>query len=132
MLNQADILYEGRISASYFQVALFDAHVKGSYPEWKTGKERIVVGPRGIVVALETDAEVEVVACRGVGEPEAFELCVSAEIVVGDSGVLIGNVPSGNTKHLDWPPGNAVVVVYTSTTSPATSKVYFFLSSGSL
>jgi hypothetical protein len=56
-----DTLYTGSVYALYAQVALFDAEGGDSYPEWETGTEDAVFGPRGIAVATAGDTEIEIV-----------------------------------------------------------------------
>lgn len=123
-----DTLYSGSVYALYAQVALFDAEGEDSYPEWETGTENAVLGPRGIAVATAGDTEIEVVVCSDKGDHNGI-FCISGEILVGNQGLVVGNVVSANLVQIPWPPGKTCVDVYTNGIGEETICVTFVLKS---
>jgi len=123
-----DTLYTGSVYALYAQVALFDAEGEDSYPEWKTGTEEAVLGPRGIAVATAGDTEIEVVVSSG-QENVSGMLCISGEIQVGHGGLVVGNVVAANLVQIPWPSGKTSVDVYTNGIGQEVTRVTFVLES---
>ncbi len=125
-MEDSEILFSGKIYTQYFQVALFDAEMKNAYPQWKTGKEIIVFGSRGVAVATANDTEVNVVVTRGKANPD-YKLCVSGEILVGKKGIIVGNVAASSINLILLQSGEYSVVVYTNGLGPDTDQVYFYI-----
>lgn len=125
-MNEFDVISEGKIYGLYSQVALFDAETKDSYPQWKTGDEDIVFGPRGAVVATATDQPIEVLVCRGRGSPEHV-LCVSGEILIGNQGFIVGNLTAETLIGDSWQSGWYAIIIYTNGIGSTVTKVHFFI-----
>jgi len=126
-MGDFDIVYQGNVLALYYQVAMLDARAKESYPEWKTGEESVIFGLHGVAVATAGDQEIEVLVCRGKGNPEHV-LCVSGEIIVSsDQGIIVGNVPAANTTSISLQRGIYSVTVYTNGIRTEATRVYFFI-----
>jgi hypothetical protein len=123
-----DTLYTGSVYALHAQVALFDAEGEDSYPEWETGTEDAVLGPRGIAVATAGDTEIEVVVCSDKKNLSGI-LCISGEISVGNQGLIVGNVVAANLAQIPWPPGKTSVDVYTNGVGEEVTRVAFVLES---
>jgi hypothetical protein len=122
-----DTLYAGSVYALHAQVALLDAEGEDSYPEWKTGTEEAVLGPRGIAVATAGDTEIEIVVCSDKENVSGIP-CISGMILVGYRGLLVGNVAAANLVRIPWPPGRTSVDVYTDGIGEVT-RVTFVLES---
>ncbi len=104
-------IFEGEFFTLYSQVALFDAEDHDSYPQWETGEENSVFGPKGVVVATQGDIKVDVAVYNGLGNPGG-SLCSSGEILVGEKGLIVGNEVAADTVKLNWPSGKTTVTVY--------------------
>ncbi len=107
----AGILFSGDITAAYAQLGLYDAQDADSYPQWETGEEPILFGPKGVAVSVQLDAEVsvEVHTARPVRNRH---LIGSGVIEVGGGGLVVGNEVAGSYEELDFPPGRIRVEVY--------------------
>jgi hypothetical protein len=123
-----DVLYSGKVYALHAQVALFDAEDADSYPQWKTGTEDAVLGPKGVAVATASDTEIEVTVYKGKRASDEI-LCISGEIQVGDQGLVVGNIVSGDFAQLAWPPGQTSVDVYTNGRGEEVTRVVFVVES---
>jgi hypothetical protein len=99
---------------------------KDSYPQWKNGEELFVFGPRGVVVATATDQLIEVSVCKGIRSVEHV-LCASGEILIGDKGLIVGNVASENSIPGIGDSGHYAVLIYTNGISDSVTKVNFFV-----
>ncbi len=123
-MEDNEVLFNGKIYTQYFQVALFDAEVKDSYPQWKTGEETVVFGSRGVAVATANDTDVNVVVKRGKANPD-YKLCVSGEILVGSKGIIVGNEVASSISLIPLQSGDYSIVIYTNGLGPDTNQVYF-------
>lgn len=121
-----EILFSDRIFTLYSQVALFDAEDRNSYPQWKAGHEIIVFGFRGVAVVTASDKQVDVIVCKGKEIPK-YALCVSGEILVGEQGILVGNIPAATITQIPLESGRYSVAVFTDGIGIETHQVYFFL-----
>jgi hypothetical protein len=125
--TMTEILYTGRVFALHAQVALFDAEDDNSYPQWETGTEEAIFGPKGVAVATAADRDVEVTVQRG-AKPDGMPR-ISGEIEVGNQGLIVGNIVSGDFAQLEWSPGKVTVDVYTDKLpSEQVAHVVFVLS----
>ena len=124
MNDDGCILFHGKINSSYFQVALLDNENKEAYPQWKTGDETIVFGSHGVVVVTANDQLIDVTVKTNKNDLE-YALCVSGEIMVGNKGILVGNITSANTTIIKTQPGKYSVTVYTDKYGPETRQVVF-------
>jgi hypothetical protein len=104
-------IFEGEFFALYSQIALIDAEDPDSYPQWETGEENAILGPKGVVVATQGDIKVGVVVYNGLGNPGGI-LCSSGEILVGEQGLFVGNEVASDTAPLEWTSGKTAVMVY--------------------
>ncbi len=104
-------ILEGKFFALYSQIALIDAEDPDAYPEWKTGEENAVLGPKGVVIATQGDIKVDVIVYRGLGNPGGT-LCSSGKILVGGQGLIVGNEVAADTARLEWPSGKTAIMVY--------------------
>lgn len=125
-MSNFEVLFEVKVYSLHSQVGLFDADAKDAYPQWKTGNENIVFGPRGAVVATATDQSIEVFVCQGKGSPEHV-LCVSGEILLGDHGFIIGNVASEHVIQGIGQSGRNAIVIYTNGIGTTVTKIHFFV-----
>jgi hypothetical protein len=123
---EKDILFSGKVFSLYSQVALFDAEIKDSYPQWKAGDELVVFGSHGVAVVTAGDQQVDVLVCKGKIDSR-HALCISGEIFVGNQGVLVGNVPASAVTNIPIVSGKYSVVVYTDGIGPQTKHVYFLV-----
>src|SRR4051812_22009337 len=99
-------IYRGRHLPAYAQIVLVDAEDPASLPEWPTGEEAAVLGPKGLAVATAPttgDTLVEVRIYRGPGDPGG-SLCLAGAITVGARGLRVGE-PVADYIDLPWPPG---------------------------
>jgi hypothetical protein len=119
-------IYGGKILAMYAQVALFDAEDGESYPQWETGDERVILGPKGIAVATAPDARIDVRAYSGDGNPGGNKI-LSAVIQVGNRGLLVGNVAAADITELPWPAGETSIDVYVTGLPDRVDSVMFVL-----
>ncbi len=113
----AGIIFSGMISAEYAQLGLFDAEDPNAYPEWETGEENVVFGPRGIAVSAAPSEDVWVVVHTR-GPVHETILAASGDIEVGDEGLIVGNQVAGTFSHLTSPAGRRSVE-YTQTAAMA-------------
>jgi hypothetical protein len=125
-MTNIEVLFNKKIKTYYAQIALFDAEINGAYPEWKTGHEKVVVGPHGVVIATALDMSIDVTVYKGFDHPDDHKICVSSEIIVGRKGLLVGNVIASDLTLISWPKGRTAVVVYTNKITDAT-KVHIYL-----
>jgi len=117
------------VMAAYAQVALVDAEDTDSYPEWEQATlHGFVAGPRGVAVAAAIDAEVWVRVLGGWEGNELVEghLFTSAEIMVGNQGVIAGNLTT-QFARLWWPSGPTRVTVYVNAPPEEVTAVTFVL-----
>jgi hypothetical protein len=110
-VNVAGVLFSGGITAAYAQLGLYDAEDADSYPQWETGEEPILFGPKGVAVSVQLDAEVsvEVHTARPIRNRH---LIGSGAIEIGADGLVVGNEVAGSYEELDFPPGRILVKVY--------------------
>lgn len=127
MSEENEIVFEGKVFALYSQIALFDAEKKDAYPQWKAGKEIIVFGLSGVVVVTAGDKLIDVVVCKGKVVPQQYALCISGEIIVGNQGIIIGNVPAANVTQIPMQSGRYSVVIFTDGIGSNTNKVFFYV-----
>lgn len=125
-MNGNEILFSDKVFALYSQVALFDAENRNSYPQWKAGHEIIVFSLQGVAVVTASDEQVDVIVCKGKVIPK-YALCVSGEILVGEQGILVGNIPAATVTQIPLESGRYSVVVFTDGFGTETRQVYFFL-----
>ena len=123
-MKKDEILFDGKVNASYYQVALKDIENKDGYPQWKTGDEIIVFGSYGVVVVTANDQEIDIIVTSSKVDLE-YSLCVSGEIIVGQKGILVGNITSADTTCIEVRPGKYSVTVYTDKFGPETTRVVF-------
>jgi hypothetical protein len=124
-------LFHARVVTVYSQVSLFDAGSKDACPKWKTGTENVILGPRGIVLATATDSPVDISVyatpdLKRIREPNPV-LCLSTEIEVGPSGLVLGSVPAAEPPKIPWPAGRTTVVIYTNGLGESATQVKFYL-----
>ena len=124
MNDENSILFHGKINSSYFQTALLDNDNKEAYPQWKTGDETIVFGSRGVAVVTANDQLIDVTVKTNKNDYE-YALCVSGEIMIGNKGILVGNITSADTTIIEVQPGKYSVTVYTDKNGPETKQVVF-------
>ena len=107
--------YRFVILSLYAQIVLLDAQNSAAYPEWTTGDEKAVYTKNGIAVATAGDSNIEVIIKenRGVSDENLYP-CLSAIITIGEKGLLVGNIPSGNVNSVPWMAGDVLVKVYTN------------------
>jgi hypothetical protein len=117
-------LYKGTIYSHYAQISLVDKEDTDSDPLMRSGSESVTFGPLGVTVAAEDDKDIEVFVFQGKGEPE-HKLCVTGQIMVGNQGLLLGNI--AEEVVVDWPKGRTLVTVYTNGIDIETTKIYFCL-----
>jgi hypothetical protein len=120
------IISQNKYRSSYYQIAFFDAENPDSYPEWKTGKEIVIFGQYGVVVAVANDTDIEISVLIGKFIPN-HKLCVSGEIFIKNEGVIVGNVASSSTNVVMIPSGHYSITVMTDEVGVNTSKVWFIL-----
>jgi hypothetical protein len=121
-----EILYKGKALALYGQVALIDAEDTDAYPEWITGAEIAVFGPKGVAVSVLGDAQVEILVYKGTTEIKGV-LYKSGEIAIGGSGLIVGNEIAGTAERIPWPNGIARVQVYANGPKNKATQVIFVL-----
>jgi hypothetical protein len=121
-----EIVYKGRAFALYSQVALVDAEDANAYPEWVTGAEIAVLGPKGVAVSTLGDTQVEIIVCKGNGNVDGI-LYISGEISVGKSGLIVGNEIAGTSERIPWPSGSTKISVYANGPQNKATQVIFVL-----
>ena len=119
-------LFRGVAFSLYSQVALIDAEDKDSYPQWKTGEEPVVFGPKGVAVPVMGDEQIEMVVCTD-SVKGGFLEWASGEIEVGAQGLLVGNIPAATVFSVPWPAGLLAVTVYVNAPNREATKVIFML-----
>ncbi len=124
-------LFHAHIITVYSQVSLYDAGDPAACPKWKTGTEHVILGPRGIVVATAPDSPIDIhvyqaADLKRLREPDPA-LCLSAEIQVGQNGLILGSVPTPEPPKIPWPAGRAALVVYTNGLGESATEVRFYL-----
>jgi hypothetical protein len=100
------------VMTAYRQVALFDAADRASYPEWRDGGTACAAGSKGLAVGLagnyeDVPVEVHDRYDAGVSPPKC-----TATIIVGDRGLLVGNVVADTLAPVLWPAGPVLVHAY--------------------
>lgn len=123
-MEEQDVLFNGKVFTLYSQVGLVDVEIKDAYPQWKTGEEAVVFGLHGVAVATASDTQVDVLVCQGEIEIP-YKLCISGEILIGNQGIIVGNVPAASTTYLSLPSGKYSVVIYTDGIGSDTKQVIF-------
>jgi hypothetical protein len=123
-------IHQKQVFALYAQIALFDAEDQDSYPQWETGTEEVIFGPKGVAVATAGDTYVDVVVYKGQGSPGG-RLCGSGEILVGKRGLLVGNVPAADITPLEWSSGKTSISVYVDDLAQATQVMFLLDNLGS-
>ena len=100
-----------------------------AYPEWIIGDERAVFGNHGIAIATAEDTNIEVIIRTGEDvSDENLYPCISSMINIGQEGLLVGNIPSGNINKIPWKSGDISVKVFTSDIVPGNvTKIIFLL-----
>lgn len=121
------ILFKGKLYSQYYQIGLWDEEAKDSYPLWKTGKEYIVFGIKGVAVATANDHFIDVRIIEGNLFPK-YQLCASGEINIGKRGITIGNIVSASIANIKVVKGRYSVTVFTDAIGATTKKVDFFIS----
>lgn len=104
-------LLRERFLAHYYQIALADYQGPEAYPQWITGEEEAILGPKGVAVATPTDSYIETIVFRGEEIIDGIEL-ISGVIEVGNAGLFVGNETSASYKILPWPSGKASIKAY--------------------
>lgn len=122
-----EILKE-KFLAHYFQVGLVDAEGPDAYPQWETGEEDAILGPRGVVVSTPSDGYIETIVLKGEGGLDSAEL-ISGVIEVGNAGLFVGNETSASFKIIPWPPGKTSLKAYRIKLENNDVQVVFVLSS---
>jgi hypothetical protein len=105
------LLVELTVFTAYRQVAIFDAAARESYPEWDAESTTCAIGPHGVAVALAGNNEDVPVEVHEAYESADVPRC-TATIVVGSSGLTVGNVVGDTLAAVQWPAGRALVQVY--------------------
>lgn len=123
-MEKHEVLFSGKVFTLYSQVGFVDVESKDTYPQWKTGEEIVVFGLHGVAVATAGDRLIDVLVCKGKIEIQ-YTLCVSGEILVGNQGVLVGNIPAASVTHLPLASGKYSVVVYTDRLATEAEHVFF-------
>jgi hypothetical protein len=121
--------YKFVVFSLYAQIALLDTLDPFSYPEWKTGNEKAVISKHGIAIATAGDSNIEIIIkdCEDVSDENLYP-CISSMITIGENGLLVGNIPSGNVNKVSWEAGDIFVKVYTNHIVPSNvTKVVFAL-----
>ncbi len=117
-----------RARALYGQVALIDAEDPNSYPQWETGEEALVFGPKGVAVAAKIDQLIEITLLQQAA-PSVGVLYGSGDILVGDRGLVIGNEVASTTKIVPWPAGRTNVKVFGNAPAGSATEITFVLGS---
>jgi hypothetical protein len=120
-----EILRE-RFLAHYYQIALLDAEGPGSYPEWITGEEAAVIGPKGVIIATPSDKYIETIIITAEKFNEENEI-ISGEIIIGSRGLLVGNVTSASYRIIPWPPGKIFVKAFLVQREGGDVQVIFYI-----
>ncbi len=123
-----NILYDGTIFPFYAQLALLDVEsmAEGNYPQFQTGYENVLFGPKGVVVATMPDTDVAVtIYGHKVPMPEMV-LVGRGEIEVGDEGLVLGT-PVSQDDYFPWDPGFTTVSVYANAVRENATRVVFVL-----
>lgn len=121
------VLYEGSIFSTHAQVGLYDVQYafEGSYPEFETGEEEVVFGPRGVVVATAPDVDLAIAVYMREARCPDLKLIASGKIDVGDKGLAVGNVSVDH--NFPWPEGVTSVSIYANAAIREASKIVFLL-----
>jgi hypothetical protein len=121
-----EVIFKGNAMAYYGQVMLIDAEDKESYPEWVTGSEIAVLGPKGVAVSVLLDALVEILVVQGDSHFEGI-LYNSGEIMIGNCGIIVGNEIAAMSYRIAWPSGRTKVNVYANDQAGKATQVIFAL-----
>jgi hypothetical protein len=105
-----EILRE-KFLAHYYHVALIDHEAPDAYPQWETGEEAAIAGPKGVVVATPTDRYIETIVLSGEGRVTGMEI-ITGTIEVGQAGLSVGNEISASYQIISWPAGKTIVKAY--------------------
>jgi hypothetical protein len=101
-------LIRKKFLALNYQIALVDFEDPNSYPQWITGEENAVLGPKGIAVATPSDGDIETIVLWGEGGIIGTEL-ISGIISVGKKGLFVGNEISASYTIISWPTGESYI-----------------------
>jgi hypothetical protein len=126
-MENYEILYSGQVFTAYAQIALFDNEHKNSYPQWIVGNEAIVFGQRGVAVATAVDKSIDVKVFKGTIIPDQYLLCVLGEIIIGNKGIMVGNVPAANVTKIPLIGGRYSVMIFTDGIGENVCKVIFVI-----
>jgi HEAT repeat protein len=118
-------IYRGKFSTSHHLLALYDVADNDSFPEIGTGTDSTYFGPKGVLITVATDDDIQVTVYTGEGTPPGV-LVGTGTIEGGDKGLFIGS-PLADLDLLAWPPGPASVSVYLDTDAPYEAKQVTFV-----
>ncbi|MGB8214143.1 MAG: hypothetical protein WCE68_11340 [Anaerolineales bacterium] len=121
-----EVLYRGKALALYNQVMLIDAEDIDAYPQWSTGIENAILGPKGVAVSALGDTQVEIIIYKGNTVVEST-LYISGEIEIGKSGLIVGNEIAGTSERIPWPSGKAKIKVYANGPQNTATQIIFVL-----
>lgn len=121
-----ELIFTGKILALYGQISLIDAEDISSYPQWETGEEFAVIGPKGIAVAALIDHLIEVSIFKNQKNDDDV-LYFSGSFFVGNCGLLIGNEVAGFRETIPWPKGVVEVEVYANAPGGEATQMTFVL-----
>jgi len=121
-----ELIFTGKVTALYGQVSLVDAEDVNSYPQWETGEEIVIIGPKGVVVSALIDHQIEISVYKG-HEKEKGIFYFSGSFSVGNFGLLVGNEAAGFQEMIPWPKGELEVEVYANAPKGVATQVTFVL-----
>jgi len=119
-------LYSGTILSLYGQVGIWDVEDTTSYPQWVTGLENAVIGPKGIAIATKADTLVDITISTDT-PPELPEPLLQGYLFVGSKGLQVGNVPAAQIVTLDIQRGQIHVSVYANGFREEVTEISIFL-----
>jgi len=121
-----ELIFTGKILALYGQISLIDAEDVNSYPQWETGEEIAIIGPKGVAVSTLIDHQIEVLIFTDQKNADGI-LYFSGSFYIGNCGLLIGNEAAGIQERIPWPKGVVEVKIYGNAPKGEATKVTFVL-----
>jgi hypothetical protein len=101
-------IYQGKHSTYYSQVTLLVTGQQLFEPEWKTGLEPAIFDKNRYAVAINTDnnTDVSVTVYDGMSDiPFRFQEAASGKLLVGNSGLEVGDFTTENIAKITYPAG---------------------------
>lgn len=121
-----ELIFNKKIMALYGQVSLIDAEDVNSYPQWETGEEIAIIGPKGVAVSALIDHQIEVLIYKG-QKKDVGIFYFSGSFFVGNFGLLVGNEAAGVQDTILWPKGEVEVEVYANAPNGEATQITFVL-----